>query len=84
MTADEFTDAILDLRGTFSFSITSWIRSEARNKKVGGAARSHHLDGTAVDLVLDDKTQAPALIAAAAALGINAIDEKDHLHLQPL
>lgn len=80
---DEFLDLILDLRNEFVFSITSWIRSPQRNKTVGGMSNSQHMDGLAVDLVLDDKTKAPALIEKATAMGLKAIDEKDHIHIEP-
>ena len=63
-------------------SVTSWIRSTRRNRQAGGVATSYHLDGLAVDLVLDDHSKTAALIAAAKARGLRAIDEGDHVHVQ--
>ena len=38
----------------FNASVTSWGRTPARNKKVGGSGTSWHLDWLARDIVFDD------------------------------
>lgn len=60
-------------------TVTSWWRSPARNVSVGGAVYSQHLLGFALDLV----TPRPAaLVRSLNAVGLVAIDEKDHVHVQ--
>ena len=82
MMRDEFLDAIFVLNAEFDFSVTSWIRSAARNHAVGGVANSRHLDGTAVDVVLDAGQDKTAFLKASSSLGLIAIDDGDHLHVQ--
>lgn len=77
-----FTIAALTLRGLFPFSVTSWIRSEKRNKEVGGLVNSYHLFGLAVDVVLDNPADKGRFIKAAKQLGLDAIDEGDHVHVE--
>jgi len=36
--------------GNKSINVSSWIRSQEHNKKVGGATKSKHLEGTATDI----------------------------------
>lgn len=67
---------------TYQASVTSWKRTPARNADLGGRADSFHLDGLAADLELDDGTQAPALVEEARALGLDAVDEGDHVHIE--
>ena len=66
----------------YSCSVTSWIRTPKRNAKVGGAPGSRHLLGMACDLVPDDPLEKPAIIAAARRVGLDAIDEGDHIHIE--
>ena len=79
-----FTTAILVLAVRFRFSVTSWLRSPARNKSVGGVGDSWHLTALAVDVVLDPGEGEEAFRREAARLGLKCLDEGDHLHLQPL
>ena len=78
----DFVIAALMLRGLFPFSVTSWIRSEKRNKEVGGVVNSYHLFGLAVDVVLDNPADKGRFIKAAQQLGLDAIDEGDHVHVE--
>jgi len=67
----------------FPVSMTSSLRSPARNAKVGGHVDSLHQLGLAVDLVYD--LEAPALELAqqrASRLGCRLIRESDHDHFQ--
>lgn len=66
----------------YAGSITSWIRSTERNKLVGGHPHSQHLTGTAVDIVLDDKNKQQEVIRMATQLGLVAMLEEDHIHIQ--
>lgn len=81
-TRDDFTTAIFMLCKKHQGSVTSWIRTKARNAKVSGNPQSFHLTGYAVDIVLDNKANNKALIADCKALGLQAIDEADHIHVE--
>ena len=78
----EFCQLIIQLCAQYSCSVTSWIRTPARNKRVGGHARSCHLVGFGADLVPDDPAVKPALLTAARGLGLDAIDEGHHVHIE--
>ncbi len=60
---------------------TSWWRSTSRNLEVGGAARSQHLLGWAVDFA-GPRDENARMVAVARQLGLVAVDEGDHVHLQ--
>jgi len=77
-----FLSAVLALKARFNFSVTSWIRSAERNKKVGGHPNSCHLYGLAVDVVLDDESQAALFLQACERLGLKAIRYQTHIHVQ--
>ena len=77
-----FITTVLNLRVEFAFSVTSWIRSEIRNKEVGGLATSYHLLGLAVDVVLDSPADKAGFIKDAKRLGLDVIDEGDHVHVE--
>lgn len=67
-------------------SVTSWYRTGDRNMSVGGHLRSLHLQGLAVDVVLDEplthKIATDARHRLAADLGLKLVIEGDHDHLQ--
>ena len=84
MNAMEFRLAVMTLAQRHRFSETSGLRTAKRNKAVGGNKNSRHLLGLAVDVVLDDMGKGPreALIADARRMGLVAVYEGDHIHLQ--
>ncbi len=77
-----FTEHVLTLKGCYQFSITSWFRTKRRNTEVGGRDDSFHLLGLAVDVILDNPADKARFIQAAKRLGLDAIDENDHIHLE--
>jgi len=82
----EFFERIRCLCALYSASVTSWGRTDARNKMVGGGEASYHRirrGMLAVDLVLDDMTQSKLLVEAGRKLGLDMIDEGDHVHAEP-
>ena len=83
MTVHEFVDVILTLNIEFNFSVTSWIRTHQRNREVGGNVESFHRCGLGLDCVLDLPTSKEHFIKRARKLGLDAIDEGDHVHLEP-
>jgi len=79
---NDFVVRLIYLLGVHPGRVTSWLRSVAANKAVGGVVQSHHLDGCGADLILDDTNRNTAAISTARALGLTAIDEGDHLHVE--
>jgi hypothetical protein len=82
MNAAAFAFLIHTLCVIHSASVTSWIRTAARNKQVGGVANSLHCVGLAVDVVTDHDADKAPLIKAAKSLGLTAIDETTHIHIE--
>lgn len=78
----DFIDKILALRIETEFSVLSWIRTERRNKSVGGNSNSYHKLALAVDVVCDDDDDNEKLINNAKRLGLGVLNEGDHIHIQ--
>ena len=78
----DFIHATIWLCAVFNCSVTSWIRTPKRNAAKGGDPESKHLSGMGIDLVPDEARQWPKVIEAARALGLTAVDEGDHIHVQ--
>lgn len=77
-----FCVLIRELAHRHNVSVTSWWRTEKRNADVGGLVNSRHLDGVGADAVPDPGEDRDAVIASARALGLQVVDEGDHLHLE--
>lgn len=67
----------------FHGSISSWGRTVKHNKDVGGVVNSYHLIWMGVDVVLDEMLVNPLFESDAKRIGLDAIWETDHYHLQP-
>lgn len=80
----QYNERILCVCALHDCSTTSGIRTAKRNRSVGGAATSKHRIGWADDLVPDDMSKASrlAVVKTARALGMIAVDEGDHIHIQ--
>jgi len=63
------------------FGVSSWWRSIAHNREVGGGARSQHLLGLAIDTTPSAGSRL-ALRQAFERAGLVAIEEGDHIHVQ--
>lgn len=86
MTTTEFADAIQILCQRFGGSVTSWGRTVAHNKMVGGVSGSAHTWFLGADVVWDAQPSGFALAVRQAAydLGLWVLWEGDHTHFQPL
>lgn len=85
MNVGTFCTIIHALCKIYGGSVTSWTRSIAHNKGIpGSVANSKHLDGLAVDVVLDDVENQTPFIAACRALKIRAFWDRDHVHAEAL
>ena len=85
---DHMQDCILDLidacreHAGIPFVITSSIRCKAHNDAVGGADRSAHLTGHAVDISAKTGAQKRAILKAALMLDAPRIGvAKDYIHI---
>lgn len=83
MDYEAFVECVRGLRCGYDFSVTSWWRSVKRNRAVGGHPKSKHLRGLAVDVVLDSPAaDKEGFVTDCVGLGLKAIDEGDHIHVQ--
>jgi hypothetical protein len=78
-----FVNKVLILKIRWSFSVTSWGRTEKRNISIGGVPGSLHLLFMGLDVVLDDMKKNVDFEKDADRLGLLALFEDDHYHLQP-
>lgn len=63
------------------FVITSGLRSEEENKRVGGVTDSAHLKGLAVDLRCNNDKERFYIVRALIKTGFQRIEiAKDHIH----
>ena len=62
--------------------ILAWGRTEKRNAAVDGHPASRHMVWMAVDVVLDEPEEHHRLMEDAMALGLKAINEGNHIHIQ--
>lgn len=83
MDVTEFADAVVRYCQRVRGSVTSWIRTPARNAMVGGVRRSAHLYALGADVVPEAPLSADERRRVGAALGLRVIVEGDHDHLQP-
>lgn len=86
MTETEFADAIRILCQRFGGSVTSWGRTVAHNKAVGGVMGSAHTWFLGADVVWDSRPPGFTFTVQDAAylLGLWTLWEPDHTHFQPL
>lgn len=61
-------------------TVTSWYRDPEHNAAVGGDPFSWHQIGAALDIVSDHPD---IIVYAAQHAGLDAIDEGDHVHIEP-
>ena len=79
----DFVNKVLILKIRWSFSATSWGRTEKHNREVGGVEGSNHLVWLGMDVVLDKMERNMEFERDADRLGLHALFEGDHYHLQP-
>jgi len=79
----QFILKVLVLRLKWDFSVTSWGRTKKRNQFIGGVPGSLHMLWLGLDVVLDDQKKDSDFEKDCSKIGITAIYEQDHYHLQP-
>lgn len=78
----EINDSFKGLAEKYDAQITSLYRSKEKNREVGGGENSYHLKGMAGDFVVPEQNRY-LFMKEARAMGLDAIDEGDHIHLEP-
>ncbi len=84
--AAEFLERVRCLAALFDCSVTSSLRTDARNAKVGGSPTSWHRiarGGLGADLVPDVFARLEEVCAAGRRLGLDMVNEGDHAHAEP-
>lgn len=77
-----FAIACARIFAKYPYSATSWWRDPAHNRAVKGLADSFHLEGLGLDLVPANARHRPGILIMARQLGLDAVDEGDHVHLE--
>lgn len=77
-----FTILIALVQQRYPCSVTSWWRTRLHNVALDGHPESFHLQGIAADLVLDNPEHRAPLKRFAEDLGLQAMDEGDHVHVE--
>lgn len=80
--APQAAELFAALGNKYGIQPTSVLRTPERNRQVGGVNNSYHLSGQAADWVVPQPLKAQ-FIADAKANGYEAIDEGDHVHIEP-
>lgn len=84
MNLETFCSCVFAFCKAFGGNVTSWIRTPSHNKAVGGVANSKHLDGLAVDVILDSPENRDPFIAACRSVKLRAFWDKDHVHVEAI
>ncbi len=79
----EFVNKVICLALKYHCSVSSWGRTPARNAAVGGVADSYHMLWLGLDVVLEPMVRNEGFERDADLLGLQAIFEGDHYHLEP-
>ena len=82
----QFASRVHALSLRWPISVTSWGRTPQRNEEVGGSPRSLHLSWLGLDVVLEGKqsdNRFKWFADDAKTLGLEAINEGDHWHIEP-
>jgi hypothetical protein len=83
MTPVAFAALLIDYCQAMRGSVTSWGRTLAHNRAVGGDARSLHLTWRAADVVYDTMPDRAAAQDAARRRELYVHREGDHDHIRP-
>lgn len=83
LSVGQFWSHVTTLCHMYNMRVTSGPRSQAWNRSVGGVSTSFHLCGLGADVAPYDPAVQVGLKELAERMGILAIAEGDHWHLQP-
>lgn len=77
-----FAVALISYCNDAGASVTSWYRTEKRNKAVGGVQNSRHMKGLAADVVYDQPLGREHRQTIARQYGLEILFEGSHDHVQ--
>ncbi len=80
----DFAAALIAYCGATRASVTSWGRTPAHNKAVGGVPTSYHTAWLGADVIYDLALPAADRSSIARHLGLEVIHESDHDHIEPI
>ena len=83
MTPLDFHSSLMAYCYATKGSVSSYGRTEQRNRTVGGGANSYHLQWLAADVVYDAPLQKATKDRIAVRFGLEVVEEGDHDHLEP-
>ncbi|KKN65016.1 hypothetical protein LCGC14_0485730 [marine sediment metagenome] len=84
-TVGDFHERAKLLSDLYPFSVHGGGRTPRYNKKVGGKDDSWHIMWLALDCILDDPTQGPALKERAARMGLEVtLKSNGNFHMEPM
>jgi len=78
----KFCALVITLRSKWAFSVTSWGRTVKHNKDEGGVDGSDHLMWVGMDVILEPMEKNLDFEKDTDRIGLTALFEKDHYHLQ--
>lgn len=85
MTIGQFAEAVATIGEEYAGNVTSWGRTDAHSKAVGGFPGDPHTWWLGADMIYDNGFPSIAeLTLRARALGLKVLREKHHDHYQPL
>jgi len=79
----DFGQRVMALLTKYPGRVSSWGRSQKGNTAVGGVSGSIHMLWLGMDVVLDEMKKNLEFEKDVDRLGLVAIYEGDHYHLQP-
>ena len=79
----DFIEKILILCYKYQGSVSSWGRTREHNTDVGGVHNSFHMLWLGIDVVFKPMVKNVEFEQDADLLGLQAIFEGDHYHLEP-
>lgn len=83
-TVGDFHERAKLLSDLYPYSVHGGGRTHKYNKKVGGVKDSWHIMWLALDGILDDPKQGPALKKRAARMGLEVtLKSKGNFHMEP-
>jgi len=83
MGPSDFIDVVILVCSKHRGSVASWGRTPKHNKDVGGVEGSIHMLWLGCDVVLDEMKKNLEFEKDCRVVGLVAIFEGDHYHLQP-
>jgi hypothetical protein len=79
----KFMESVICLALKYNASVSSWGRTPEHNAEVGGHPQSWHMLWLGMDVIFKPMVKNVEFEGDADLLGLQAIFEGDHYHLEP-